>query len=50
MNSIKNVIECLNTTHRAVLDYCLNPPIDDRIKVVVIYDKISNREDLRKHY
>ena len=50
MNSIKNVIEHLDTTHQAVLDYYLNPPIDDRIKVVVVYDKISNREDLRRHY
>ena len=50
MNSIKNVIERLDTTHRSVLDYYLNPPIDDRIKVIVIYDKISNLEDLRRHY
>jgi hypothetical protein len=50
MNSIKNVIEHLDTTHQAVLDYYLNTHIDDAVKVVIIYDKINNREDLRRHY
>ncbi len=50
MNSIKNVIEHLDTTHQAVLNYYLNPPIDNMVKVVIIYDDINNRENLRRHY
>ena len=50
MKLIKDEIAKLDATHKVVLDYYLNPPIDNGIKVVIIYDEISNREDLRRHY
>lgn len=50
MGLIKDGIAKLDATYKTVLDYYLNPPIDKGIKVVIIYDKISNREDLRRHY
>lgn len=50
MELIKDKIAKLDAIHKAVLDYYLNPPIDNMVKVVIIYDDINNRENLRRHY